>query len=552
LADLDQIRETVNGNWDRYAAGKLDLAAAAVTTNMALMLARQLEDDARVDLVKIFGNMDASRQAAVQQLAKTLKITVAIANSIMQGNIYLPLYSQILKGPKGQSTTEDYQLEDKIFFHTFQAMSDWHTGCLLRGVRKNRLSTQEGVHGSHAYPGLWEGVSIENKKRCHRASVMETLTELHFLGSLKDKAPVQDHLSRGVFSAVEEKTLHLSTTFGVHLLFTIHRKLKDAGLSEHPVRSLTQFLSAATSKMSGVSAVFHAQNSRGMIEPTCQHIKELQGDIFKKLKVATKAGVISTTPFFTLLRHPFLCGLILHSERVLVQNTALALEKNLGAINAAVHLGNAFIQEGYIQTLGSLQFTAHIQGDKRCFLGGKRPTTKEKYLEAYGLAVGWSMANLAPTSRGGSLAARKNKLELAAPAPFSRATERQLRDPLGRVSLTEAGLIEMLRAASPRLEQVYSSARAGAGALPSPSPLQHAALLLHAEGPMLGHDYLSSMEVAWRALQAVYGVMNRDKSLTSAEQAAGIALGAHTIGNEPRFKTMAGAYAAKIAAVNKS
>lgn len=522
LADFCRIRETVNNNWDRYVAGRLDLAAAAVTTNMALMLANQLEDAAQVELARIVGKMDAHRQATVQQLAKTLNVSEIMANSILQSNVYLPLYNQVLKGPKSQCPSEEYQLEEKIFFHTFQVMADWHTGCLLRRVGQNRLRSQEGSHGSHVYSGLWETVNIEEKKKCHRAFVLETLIELHFLGSLKEKAPVQDLLSRGVAFAVESKTVHLSAIFGLHLLFTIHLKLKDAGLSERPLRSLTQFLSVAAPKASTLSAILPTETSRDMIKPTYQHIKELQGDIFEKLKVATKAGVVSATPFFTLVRHPILCGLVLHTTRVLVQDTALALERNLGAINAAAHLGNAFTQEGYIQTIGSLQLTVHLQGDKSFFLGGKRPTATDMYLEAYGLAIGWSLANLAPISRRGkNLAARKNKVEFVAPALFSRATESHLRDPLRRLFLSEVDLINMLSEANQRMREIYNSPRAAGLASNMPSPLQHAAALIHAEVPMLEHSYMFSMEVAWRALRGVQAALGGGELVDSVEEIVG-------------------------------
>ncbi|KAG7284565.1 hypothetical protein NEMBOFW57_010943 [Staphylotrichum longicolle] len=474
---------------------------------MALMLANQLEDAAQVELARIVRNMDAHRRATVQQLAKTLNVSEIMANSILQSNVYLPLYNQVLKGPQSQCPTEEYELEEKIFFHTFQVMADWHTGCLLRRVGQNRLRTQEGSHGSHVYPGLWESVKIEEKKKCHRAFVMETLTELHFLGSLKEKAPVQDLLSRGVASAVESKTIHLSAIFGLHLLFTIHLKLKDAGLSERPLRSLTQFLSVAAPKASTLSAILPTEKSRDMIKPTYQHIKELQGDIFEKLKVATKADVVSATPFFSLVRHPILCGLVLHTTRVLVQDTALALERNLGAINAAVHLGNAFMQEGYIQTIGSLQLTVHLQGDKSFFLGGKRPTAKDMYLEAYG--------------RGRNLGARKNKVEFVAPAPFSRATESHLRDPLRRLFLSEVDLINMLSEANQKMREIYNSPRAAGLASTMPSPLQHAAALLHTEVPMLEHSYMFSMEVAWRALRGVQAALGGGELVDSVEEIVG-------------------------------
>jgi hypothetical protein len=73
---------------------------------------------------------------------------------------------------------------------------------------------------------------------------------------------------------------------------------------------------------------------------------------------------------------------------------------------------------------------------------------------------------------------------------------------MGRFSLTEDDLIGMLVSSSPAMKKVYREGGGGA----QPSPLQHAATLLHTEILLLGHDYLSSIRVAWEALRAVQGV----------------------------------------------
>ncbi|KAK4149139.1 hypothetical protein C8A00DRAFT_38260 [Chaetomidium leptoderma] len=308
--------------------------------------------------------------------------------------------------------------------------------------------------------------------------------------------------------------------------------------------------------------------SRETLRPAQLHLAEMQGDVFRKFKSATKnAGVVSATPYFTLSRHPVLCGLLLHVERVLAQNAALRLESDLGGLNAAVHLGNAFTNQGYTQDLGALQSTARQQGDKSFFLGGKRPTTN--FLAAFGLSIGMSLSNQTKDARkrcgdDDQLAVRKKKLELAAPAPFSRLVDARLQDTMGRFSLTESELTAAI------LEAGYTRRPAAQ----TPPPLQHAATLLHAVVPVLEHDYLSSIRVAWEALRAVQAVLlgvpvveegpgesrsrgrrrggqagtrkQEERMVNSAECIVGRVFGAS--GNEALMRRLARAYAGAVSA----
>jgi hypothetical protein len=144
------------------------------------------------------------------------KITEAQALSGLEGNIYLPLYQFLvyrLKGSTTQSALDDYDGEHRAFLHTFEATSDWH--CLRRRARRNIVSIKEGQEGNHRYPSSWESLGVEKKKEMHKTFVRETLTELHFLGSLGDKAPMQNELRRRVFDLVKSNTVYMATVFAM-------------------------------------------------------------------------------------------------------------------------------------------------------------------------------------------------------------------------------------------------------------------------------------------------------------------------------------------------
>ena len=438
LEDLQRIGTVVDDQWDKYIAGRLDLAAVSVTTNMALLLAKNLENTARSTLSRVIGANVPQRQATVRQLAKSLGVSEKMADTILKGNIYLPLYNLLLGSPMSPCSAEYYRLEEKVYFNTFMTTTAWHTKGVLQKFSGSRIRCQEGEHGDHTYTGPWEALSVESKKSKSKAFIMETLPELHFLASLKTEMTVKDALSRSVVACMEDKALYMSTVFGMHILLSIHHKLNDASMSSKPLNTLHGFLKSSTSAMEDLAGSLPTNSSRAALSPTKQHMTEVQEDFLAQLKTKTTSGVVSSTPFFTLLRHPTLCGLQLHLERALAQDTALALKRRLGGLSAAVHLGTAFIGQGLIADLGALQRTARIQGDNAFFVGAKPPASKAEYLTAYMLSIGGSVTNLLPaSSRTGGLAARKGRKELTAPALFSRA----VRDLFGTSSLTEEELV---------------------------------------------------------------------------------------------------------------
>jgi hypothetical protein len=525
LDDFGRLGEHVHEQWDKYIAGTVDLTAAAATTNMAFLFAKGLEDTARESIVRIMAD-PKRRQTSIEHFSKQMNMPEQVIATFLDGNIYLPLYNFLLGGSQTTDMPEDYRLEQKVLHTTFMAVTSWFFRiCFRQKVSGNQVRDQES---DHSYSAPWEEQSVGDKRRKLKTFAMETATELHFIGSLRGKASVEDELSRNVFLCIEQKKLYISAVFGIHLLHAIHVKLHDSNLLARPLNTLQAFLKSTTTRISALSTALPAEPNRMTLEPMRQHTARAQTDIFGALKAANqKAGVDSPIPFFTLRRHPILCGLILLVERALAQDTALTLERNLGGLTAAIHLGNAFTTQGIIPSLGTLKSTTTRQPDAAFYIGGKRPTEKSQYLSAYSLAIGESITNTAPANtstrnRGSDvpLATRKQKLELTVPAPFSRAVVARLRDPHGRVSLSEADLVEMLLGTGhAMMRKVYGDspvADAGKGkgkgkALnmtgPKPAPLKHASLLLHAEVPVLEHEYLDALRVAWQALRAVQAVL---------------------------------------------
>jgi hypothetical protein len=105
----------VVGHWDKYASGRLDLAAAGAATNMALLLAKDLEEIARTTIENIMAPDHTGRERTVQSFSRVLQVNTKTASAIVDSNVYLALYNFILGSPDPSTkTTEDYVMEEKV------------------------------------------------------------------------------------------------------------------------------------------------------------------------------------------------------------------------------------------------------------------------------------------------------------------------------------------------------------------------------------------------------------------------------------------------------
>jgi hypothetical protein len=486
--------------WVLYAKGLLDLAAVCIATDQAFQLARTLDLEARGPLMEYLESEPEQKQAAIKLIMQATRVMEEAAASVLSGNVYLPYYFWLLGSPQNSGSEDEYQLGEQTYYNAFSVFWGWHIGVCFMNMSSALLLVEEGKYGSHTYSGHWKELDVQQRREKSRAFLMETLPELHLVGRLTGKAPVQDELSRRVLQSVEEREVYLSTAFGLHLLLYIRNKLLDAGKLGNPLDTLRSFLLARAITTESLLPVLPSRKAQDTLRPIHRHMLEAQKDLFGLLKRSARdSGVVTPTAFFTLSRSPILCGVLLHKERIATLKAFLKLESNHGGLTGIVHLGNMLSHEGHIKGLGAaMGLTARLLHDKSFFPGGKRPTTKADYHRSYALAIGASAANFAPgDSRGGPGSrpvVRENKVEVVHPAPFSQVVYDRLTDEMGRFSLSEKDLVGMLKAGGDHLRKPKPDTT-GQDSVPF-QPLKRALTLLHAEATVLNIDHLQSLQVA--------------------------------------------------------
>ncbi|KAK4653340.1 hypothetical protein QC762_512425 [Podospora pseudocomata] len=149
--------------------------------------------------------------------------------------------------------------------------------------------------------------------------------------SIKSKEPtLVDHLSRIVASDVNGNRVSMASVFEIETLCLAQLRLDTD--RKDPVQTLKDLLTSLTSEIKALPTWFlkmKVDSNRTldeMLVPTRSSLDSLQKD---QWAIKKKHG----------------------GSTIFGQNVGLAIEERLGGITAAIHLGNALGQEGYVEGL---------------------------------------------------------------------------------------------------------------------------------------------------------------------------------------------------------
>ncbi|KAK3988715.1 hypothetical protein QBC44DRAFT_98024 [Cladorrhinum sp. PSN332] len=485
LADYQKLEAFIMQQWEQYINAGRDIGAVAVATELALRSARDLDQQARERFLAIIQHPVAvkkCREPSSQLLEKYLNLSPTSARNMYDGNVYFVLYNLLHR---------HYGLPSCLYHTTFQQVTMWYKEAAFKGAvpAKDNVMTLTGDGAEYTI-----------------------LNELDFIGHLRvnQRGPVIDGLSRAHFADLRARTVRMSNVFGVYILININQKLEAAGQLQAPADQLQGMLKFAETAILSLPDWFAKTALRKNGSPIGNELKAMLsivrggfGDVFAGIEKAEKVGMRYGTAYSTFKRNPVLAGLQFHGHRRNIVNMALKLEAMIGGVMAAVHLGNAFFQEGLLGHVGNLKPVIKAQGDKAFFVGGERPGKSSEYLSSYMLAVGGSAANLLPAKgrHNPQLAARNSRKGLATPDPFTGAIHGILADKLDRDPVMSAqDLVSLMKANNLRIKENYDKGRISK----ETSPLEIAANLLNAEALQIKQiDYFGAVNNAWTALKAV-------------------------------------------------
>lgn len=173
LGDLENIQDEIHELWKKYAAGKIDLAAASVATNTAFELAQSLENEVKDFLDKFDGS------------AFIMESLFAAACEIVG----------IDAGKKGRGeafNTEGYSLAKDMHINTMQLLKSY----VDQSRKVYIINIYNGMFGWYDEELGAKGKTSSEKWAQDRGAMMALLPDLQYLGTRGGRGNVEDELVR--------------------------------------------------------------------------------------------------------------------------------------------------------------------------------------------------------------------------------------------------------------------------------------------------------------------------------------------------------------------
>ncbi|KAH6976511.1 hypothetical protein BKA56DRAFT_589718 [Ilyonectria sp. MPI-CAGE-AT-0026] len=389
LKDLFSLREEIRDLWEDYSNGKLDLAATAVSVNIALELARTMEEEVTPLLVKYGG--------AITLLPK-------IFDAVCQS---LGLDPNEKKLPSDDMNLACYDIGASFL---------WNIASLVDAIR---VSAPDGSQGVTRYTGSFgwfdpQAANLEtmsNRERWaqDKAAVLEVVPDLNMLYELKG-IEIHDELARGFRTMFRTQYVPIWLCFAVQnyidtLRFLGPKVKKTLAEFYHFNESVVGLLDrAATVEHSG-DVDQELEDVRSMAT-----VKKNGVDIFTVFRTALYHGSGYESEHRTshfMLHNPVFCGMWIHYVRVSMHKAGVLYAATPGAVLHSVQLYTAVQQQQQqqqdsvpVQEWPDIGSILTIQGPRAFFIGLNPPTSSQAHFKNYSMSRGISPANwLAATKR---------------------------------------------------------------------------------------------------------------------------------------------------------
>ncbi|KAH7128876.1 hypothetical protein EDB81DRAFT_808444 [Dactylonectria macrodidyma] len=388
LKDLFSLREEIRDLWQNYSSGKLDLAATAVGVNMALELARSMEEE-MAPLLKKHGG-------AIALLPK-------IFDGVCQSLGINPLKKEL---PSDDMNFACYDIGASFL---------WNVASLLDAIRitaprgSQAMPRYTGSHGwFDAQTAHLETMTNRERWAQDKAALLEVVPDLDMLFELKG-VQVHDEFARGFQIMFKTQQVPLWLCFAAqNYLDTLRLLGPDV---KKPLEEFYYFNESMASVVDRAAKVKHSDDVDKELDNLCHMASVTKNgvDIFTAYRKALYHGSGYESENWTssfLLHNPVFCGLWIHYGRVRMHQTGAKYHAKPGAVLHSVQLYTAIQQQQQLQNSASVlewpeaDNLVAIQGPEAFFVGREPPASPQAYLKNYCMCRGISPANwLAATKR---------------------------------------------------------------------------------------------------------------------------------------------------------
>lgn len=403
LCDFKGIRLYLQQVWYGYKLGKLDLVAASVTTNTAINVARDLQED--------FTETFPEHSDFEKHLNQLYVLSCINFNHDPGFRVC----------PDDEMNFEAYEEVEAKFFPAYTILS-----FLNKQIKPGRLPLYAGQYGSYEPKSHRESKSPKEKFREDKAILLAALPDFCVVAHAPGGMPAEDEMTRGIREMVKDDKVPGWLVLAAQVYLDIHHILRQkVSYGFHYLVKSARYVEKNIQQI----LVFH-QNLRidnwlkwndELLFRTLDVIKiwvNLDAVQEARTKVAERFNMYETSAesFLFLQNHPWYCGLLSYCIKVAAREASIMFANACSSILSSAHLYHGLCEAKLIANPWPDMDLVLLMHQSDDLFMGDFPKTAADGFQRFSLVMGRS-ANKAAKSK------KLNELSLVC---------KMLKNPLGR------------------------------------------------------------------------------------------------------------------------
>jgi hypothetical protein len=400
------MRNHIRQSWRDYVSGILDLAAVAVTTNVALEMLQRAETELLESIPKKFN------LTTYEKIALLVQIAVAQTSGVNP---------DARQQPGDIINMELKDIADFMSLPVYIILSSF-----LPVLESGTLPVMKpGYFGEIDTSG--KPLSWRDQFNQHKIILLELLPEFCIVSRLSQPPPVVDELSRGLIEMVKTHQIPMWLVLGCQLYLDIHHvmishPMGNMGMAHRELQKMGLYATQTLQSYAKFSEKMSIDTWPKENDKILQYIRTeteewINSDIYfpaqQQLFKSTKLPPSIIRPYSLFSRHPLLCGLMLFRLNMRLEEAGITLVNAWGSLPSVLHLYNAVKHESPNASFPpweDLEAVINMHSKERIFVGDY-PDNPDQYLKRFCLVMGWSASIFVPHRREG-----RNTIQTQTPA----------------------------------------------------------------------------------------------------------------------------------------
>ncbi|KAI9893136.1 MAG: hypothetical protein M1814_000684 [Vezdaea aestivalis] len=392
LEDLYRIRVYLQGSWETYKRGEIDIVAISVMTDTAIEFARCLEEE-----------FDESFPSHPDY-------------ETLFGLLYFSICLSLGRDPANRE-----QVGDQFDFGVYKEVKwtmipTWNTlSSFVDAVEPGVLLSYKPGHFR-----VYDPSSDRNQKAPRdqfwedQILLLETLGELQAVTLGWKEVPAQDALMRAIrLISRGSKVIPIRAIFAFQVYLDVHQIFRDqVSTGYESLKSSTIAIKLAiegTLRMLETVSIqnWPKRNNRALTDILLQIEQWIETDqvhaTHTRLARSARLNLApAAVPFCLFKRHPLYCGLLLFDIRGKTQDAGIMFANAWGSVLYTAQLYTAVRKESLLnQSWQDMELFLQLHGSKSIFIG-EEPQAMADYIKRYLLTMGYSATTFAKNRRKGN------------------------------------------------------------------------------------------------------------------------------------------------------